>query len=321
LLATLAVIVWGVFVRASGSGAGCGNHWPLCNGVIVPTSPTTATLIELTHRVTSAFAGFLVLLLVFFARRAFEPGHLVRKLTWAALFLMITEGLIGGGLVLFEMVATNESLARGYWMSAHLINTFFLVAAQTLVVWASDRDARPSLAGRERAAWLTGTALFALLVTGISGAIAALGDTLFPAKSFAEGLAADTAAGAHLFVELRVLHPFVAVGTAIHVLIVASTFARSADHATRVAAQRTGLLILAQVAVGFVNLLLAAPVSLQLVHLLLADFVWMSVVVLTAQSLTSDRQTEALAHQALAHAHPSAAIGDDGGAVDQTGGV
>ena len=35
----LLVIVWGAYVRASGSGAGCGNHWPLCNGVVVPNAP------------------------------------------------------------------------------------------------------------------------------------------------------------------------------------------------------------------------------------------------------------------------------------------
>ena len=46
----LFVILWGAFVRASGSGAGCGAHWPLCNGVLVPQSPALATIIELTHR-------------------------------------------------------------------------------------------------------------------------------------------------------------------------------------------------------------------------------------------------------------------------------
>jgi len=32
----MVVVVWGGYVRATGSGAGCGNHWPLCNGEIIP---------------------------------------------------------------------------------------------------------------------------------------------------------------------------------------------------------------------------------------------------------------------------------------------
>jgi len=39
----LAVIGWGAYVRATGSGAGCGQHWPLCNGEIVPRAPAIAT--------------------------------------------------------------------------------------------------------------------------------------------------------------------------------------------------------------------------------------------------------------------------------------
>ena len=44
------VILWGALVRASGSGAGCGNHWPLCNGQVIPVSPGWHTVIEFTHR-------------------------------------------------------------------------------------------------------------------------------------------------------------------------------------------------------------------------------------------------------------------------------
>jgi heme a synthase len=281
----LFIIAWGTFVRATGSGAGCGNHWPLCNGEALPRSPTMATVIEFMHRVTGALGGLPVLLQVYFARRVFKSGHPVRWLSWLTLVLFAVEGAIGAGLVKFEVVASDASIARAYWMSAHLINTFLLVGVQTLIIWASKHDEVRLAKGRQRAAWLTGTALFALLLTGVSGAVAALGDTLFPAKTLAEGFAADRAADAHVFVELRVLHPFVAAGTAIHLLIVASSFVRSGDPATRQGAQRTGLLVLAQVAAGIVNLLLLAPIAMQVVHLLLADLVWMSVVTLTADAL------------------------------------
>src|SRR5262249_21494275 len=105
LAAILGVILWGAFVRATGSGAGCGSHWPLCNGEVVPRSPTAATLIELGHRVTSGLAALLVVGLVAGAWRAFPRGHAVRRCALAALVLMVLEALIGAGLVLLEHVA------------------------------------------------------------------------------------------------------------------------------------------------------------------------------------------------------------------------
>src|SRR5689334_1905422 len=52
----VAVVVWGAYVRATGSGAGCGSHWPLCNGEFLPSAPQTKTAIEFTHRVTSGLS-------------------------------------------------------------------------------------------------------------------------------------------------------------------------------------------------------------------------------------------------------------------------
>ncbi len=71
----LGVILWGAFVRASGSGAGCGQHWPLCNGQVVPGTPLTATIIEFTHRLTSGIAVVSVLVLVVWAFRGFPHGY------------------------------------------------------------------------------------------------------------------------------------------------------------------------------------------------------------------------------------------------------
>src|SRR5262249_24948503 len=59
----IAVILWGAYVRATGSGAGCGSHWPLCNGEIVPRAAQAQTLIEFTHRITSGISLLLVAIL------------------------------------------------------------------------------------------------------------------------------------------------------------------------------------------------------------------------------------------------------------------
>ncbi len=286
LVYTLAVILWGAFVRVTGSGAGCGSHWPTCHGQVIPRAPSTETLIELTHRVTSSVAGLLAIALFVLARRTFQKGHFARAMAGASLILMITEGLVGAGLVLFEKVAHDQSLGRGVWMAAHLINTFLLVAAMTLCAWAATSTRRPRWSLRERVGRLSLGSLALLLLTGVTGAIAALGDTLFPAETLAHGLAADFAPGSHLFVKLRAVHPFVAVLSAVVVLMAASTLARDKDERIRAAAQRSGTLVVVQVLFGLVNLLLAAPAIMQLGHLLLADLLWMSAVVLAANALS-----------------------------------
>ncbi|HEX2163720.1 MAG TPA: COX15/CtaA family protein, partial [Thermoanaerobaculia bacterium] len=228
----LLVVAWGAFVRATGSGAGCGSHWPLCNGEVVPRSPSAETLIELSHRLTSGLDGLLVAALVVLAFRWFPRRHPVRTAAGLAFVFLLVEGAIGAGLVLFEMVAANESLARAWWMAAHLVNTFVLLAWLTLTaVWAQPGAAAGgrrlplSFAARDPAAWLLGGGFVAMLVLGASGAVAALGDTLFPAASFREGLAQDLAPGAHLLVRLRALHPALALGAGVYLVAMASAVA------------------------------------------------------------------------------------------------
>ncbi|MGQ9832522.1 MAG: COX15/CtaA family protein [Candidatus Villigracilaceae bacterium] len=70
----LAVIWWGAYVRATGSGAGCGSHWLLCNGEVIPQSPSVHTLIEFTHRMMSGLA----LVLILWGRRLYPKSHSVR---------------------------------------------------------------------------------------------------------------------------------------------------------------------------------------------------------------------------------------------------
>ena len=129
----LLVIVWGAYVRASGSGAGCGNHWPLCKGEVIPRAAALETLVEVTHRLTSGLALIFVIGLVFWAFRRFPRGHHVRRASIVSLIFILTEALIGAGLVLFEYVAANASHARAFWMSGHLINTFLLLGSLALV--------------------------------------------------------------------------------------------------------------------------------------------------------------------------------------------
>lgn len=284
----LLVILWGAYVRASGSGAGCGAHWPLCNGEVIPRAPALETIIELTHRVTSGIALLMVVGQLVWARRILAPGTAARRAAHAAMILMLTEALVGAGLVLFEMVADNASIARAWWLAAHLLNTFLLIASLALVPWfASGRPAprlRDPSVGRE--GQLLAVALVGTLFLGMTGAVAALGDTLFPSASLAEGIRQDFSSTAHLLVRLRIIHPTAAVVMAFVLLLTAGVVARlRPSAATRRLGLALSVLVVGQLAAGLANLLLLAPIAMQLLHLLLADLLWLTLVLLAAAAL------------------------------------
>jgi cytochrome c oxidase assembly protein subunit 15 len=282
----LAVVAWGAFVRATGSGAGCGRHWPSCNGELVPRAPAVATAIEFTHRASSGVALLLVVALLVWALRAFATGEPARRAAWAALGFMIAEALVGAGLVLYGWVAKDASPARGWVMAIHLTNTFLLLGSLALVAAWSERPAGLAFAGRAGVAASFAVALGAVLLAGITGAIAALGDTLYPATSFAAGLREELSGNAAILLRLRILHPFAAIGAGAILLVVARGALRARpDERVRRAAAAIAALVALEIAAGALNVLLLAPVWLQLVHLLLADLLWISLVLLAAATL------------------------------------
>jgi cytochrome c oxidase assembly protein subunit 15 len=286
---TLAVVLWGAFVRATGSGAGCGDHWPVCNGVVIPREPTVATIIEFTHRVTSGLALVLAVALCVWGLRGHAKGHPVRGASVLALVLMVTEAAVGAGLVLLKYVADNQSIGRAFWMAAHLINTFLLIGAQALTAWWAGGRARLVFRGQGLAGALVAAAVAGVMLLGVSGAIAALGDTLFPASSLAEGFQQDVSETAHVLVRLRVLHPMIAVVVGAVLVAVANLLARLRPS---VEVKRGAVIVTAlyglQLCAGLINLTLLAPVWMQLVHLLLADLVWIALVQLSAAGLAEN---------------------------------
>ena len=282
----IAVIIWGAYVRASGSGAGCGSHWPLCNGTVIPRSPRLETIIELTHRLTSGVALLLVVGLLVWAFRAYPRKSPVRYAAIASMVLIVTEALIGAGLVLFEYVARNVSIARAFWISGHLINTFLLLAALALTSWWASGIEPPRRPARGAFPWTLSIGLVGLIVLGVSGAIAALGDTLFPAGSLAEGIRQDFSSTAHVLLRLRVLHPFLAAVVGFSLIWIA-WLVRERLTSQRVRRLCTVLMavVVIQLAAGVANMLLLAPIWMQLVHLLLSDLVWISFILFGATTL------------------------------------
>jgi heme A synthase len=283
LIYNVGVIAWGAYVRATGSGAGCGAHWPLCNGEVVLRAPAIETLIEFSHRATSGIALVSVVVLFIWARRLTRPGHPVRLGSGLSLAFMLSEAALGAGLVLFQLVAGNASAARAVAVGAHLLNTFLLLAALTLTVFWASGGARLRLAARPTMLRL-GVGAAALLMVSVAGAITALGDTLFPSGSLAEGLNADLSATSHFLIRLRTIHPILAVVVAVYLMTAVWQIASSSAHGRSLARLVTSLLAI-QLAAGVINVALLAPVWLQLLHLLLADAVWIAYLFLAADAL------------------------------------
>jgi heme A synthase len=277
----LIVVLWGAYVRASGSGAGCGNHWPLCNGDVVPRAPRLETIIEFTHRMTSAVSLFATGWLAVWSVLRFPRDHRVRRYALLSVVFLFAEALLGAGLVLFDFVASNASAGRAFYLSLHLANTQFLLAALALTAWYS-REALPSAARRSPRVIAV---LPVAVVVSVTGAIAALGDTLFPVRSLAEGMRQDISTASSFLLRLRILHPLLAILAAGYFVYTAISVLRSKpQRMTSQIALAVVVLAVAQLGAGAINITLLAPVWMQLIHLLLADLLWLSLVLLAVEA-------------------------------------
>jgi heme a synthase len=274
------VILWGALVRATGSGAGCGNHWPLCNGQVIPLSPRVDTVIEFTHRCMTGGSTFLVIGLLVWTFRGTVKGQAARVLAVASMLLLLNEAFLGALLVKLGYVTGNQSMGRVVVLSIHLSNTLLLLAALTLTarLLGTGQIWRELGARGGKKLWAL-IGLAATIVVGVSGSLAALGDTLFPASSLRAAFAQDFAAGSPWLLRLRGVHPasaVVAAGFVIWLVV----------QAKRAGAGRLAGLVLAllgfQFALGVADVLLLAPVWMQILHLLGADLYWVALVLLAA---------------------------------------
>lgn len=288
LAINLLVILWGAVVRATGSGAGCGAHWPLCNGEVVPTAPQVETLVELFHRLTSGMALILVAVMLIGAFRAHPKGHPVRAGAVLSMFFMLLESLVGAFIVLMRLTGNDTSAGRAFVIAVHQVNTLLLIGAITLTGWWAMGGGRIRLRGQGALSLMLVIALAGMIVIGATGAITALGDTLFPATSLAQGLEQKFDPTANFMVRLRIVHPTLAVIMAVYVTVLAQYVARrTGNDITRRASRLLLVLFFAQLALGALNVALLAPVWMQLVHLLMADLVWITFVLLSASALSA----------------------------------
>lgn len=276
------VILGGAYVRATGSGAGCGAHWPLCKGEIVPNFSILHTIIEFTHRVSSGIVSIGVILLLIWAFVCTQKGSPVRKAALFSLLFVIIEALLGAILVLFALVANNSSNFRALMMALHLVTTFMLLASLALTAfWSSNfpvinlknttHNKNPIFQGL--------IIIIGLLIVGSSGAITALGDTLFHPLYIGEGLISDIEYKSHILKSLRIYHPVLAIVLSIYTVVFCWKITHKNTHILQIKlCKLITFLVTLQILLGFINIILLAPVWMQMIHLFVADLLWITTI-------------------------------------------
>ncbi len=286
LFLSLVVILWGAFVRFSGSGDGCGESWPLCDGEVIPpgvwqsqsTTPVegvkilprsekTALWIEFAHRMTSGILGLLVVALVALTFWWSDKGAPLRKFVAGVGFFTLSEALIGAGLVLRGLVGTNDSIERAVWIALHFMNTLILLAclAGAYLQTLSPKKPLRMIPSTKMLPYL---ALFLLL--GLTGSLASLSNTLYPSTDLLQGMAADFDPKSPLFVRLRLLHPLIGV---LFFLLIIDWWKRSMTEFP-VAAVRLLLFTGTNFLIGALTLVLLSPLAGRITHILVTDLVW-----------------------------------------------
>jgi len=278
----VAVVLWGAFVRATGSGAGCGNRWPDCGGSVLGTSVKAQTMIEFTHRITSGVALLMVVVLLLWCWRATSKGNWARYSAVLATALLANEALLGAALVLSGHVAQDQSGGRILFLGLHFGNTLLLLATLALTAaWLQSGRGKFTLIQKRTEVSAVVVGLLAVLAIGMTGTVAALTDTLFPATSLRASVLQDFSSTSPGLLHFRLVHPVLAVIAGIYVIwVVLKSSSR------RICPSRASMvlviLLFTEIGIGLMNVLLLAPVWLQILHLLVADTIWISLVLASA---------------------------------------
>jgi len=289
LACNVVVILWGVFLRASKAGDGCGQHWITCHGEFIPSAPELKTVIEFSHRATSALAGLLIIALFLWAlsrwrRERSELRLFGLKAAFAALIFVIIEGALGAGLVLTGNTAETLTPARPFWMAAHLLNTLILLAVLATNAWSASTGQTIKILSSTRIRIHSHIVLGAILIflIGASGSVAALCNMIFPSATLQEGFLKDISPTSHVLLKIRPFHPIIAAAGSVALFFWAGWIQKTvADKSVGRLSRLLSALIVVQLVFGAVTLLSLSPILMQLGHPLLADGIWLSFIFLS----------------------------------------
>ena len=278
---TVAVVIGGALVRATDSGAGCGESWPICGGRLIPDIGTHHTAIEISHRLMTGLLGIVLVTLFLTVRRRFARTHRLRRAVSAAGILLIVESLLGASLVLFGWVEYDASIARLIVVPIHLVNTFLLVGSMTLVVYIAGggRPFRVNLGSIRNK--LIATSLVVILVIGATGALNALADTLILSGHLRESSPGEVLVSEPVLRQVRTIHPFTAIIGGLILFMLARYLTANAERRVRLLGSAVQGIIWLQFILGLLNVALEVPLEIQLVHLFVADVLWIAFVMIS----------------------------------------
>jgi heme A synthase len=268
LFLSIVSILAGAFVRATGSGDGCGATWPTCKGRIIPALTDTSELIEFSHRSVSGLL-LVVTLIIFSKTRRFQKGSLVKVVTNYLTFFVIFEAIIGAIIVLFEWVGLNSSLPRIVAVPIHLVNTFGLLGCYAILYKIVEDDLKEIKLIFNRNFILIS---FLFLLSGATGSITALADVLFPSASFIEGFLEDFDKTSEALTRLRILHPI--ISSALSVVLYVYSTRINKKYGVNVKLLKTFVIV--AVLLGVFNVISNIVLPLSILHLAIADFLWIS---------------------------------------------
>tara|TARA_B100000579_G_scaffold94147_1_gene74418 strand:- start:1883 stop:2773 length:891 start_codon:yes stop_codon:yes gene_type:complete len=268
LFLSIVSILAGAFVRATGSGDGCGATWPTCKGRIIPALTDTSELIEFSHRSVSGLL-LIVTLIIFLKSRKFQKGSLVKSVTNYLTFFVVFEAVIGAVIVLFEWVGLNSSLPRIVAVPIHLVNTFGLLGCFAILnkILQDDLKEIKLIFNRN---FILISSMF--LLSGATGSITALADVLFPSASFIEGFLEDFDKTSEILTRLRILHPI--ISSALSVVLYVYSTRIDKKYGVNVKLLKTFVII--AVLLGVLNVISNIVLPLSILHLAIADFLWIS---------------------------------------------
>ena len=254
---TYLLIILGAIVRITGSGLGCGEHWPLCNGKLLPPLDVP-TLIEYGHRLAAAAVSVLVFALAcwtwWLRQRAagggqYRPGRTV----YAALGLLIVQVLLG---------AVTVKLSLPPWTVILHLGTAMLLLATLIVIARGRPVAPPSRAGLAVLVLGFITVLFGALTANLGAATACLG---FPLCN------GQLAPGGNYLQHVHWTHRLLAYSLFAYVLWWAL-------RSKRRGAWWVVALVMLQIVVAAAMVLLALPRLLQAAHVAVGAAVWAALV-------------------------------------------
>ena len=276
----LGLIVLGGVVRITGSGLGCGEHWPRCNGEWFPPLDLP-TMIEIGHRWAAALVSVFVLAVAVVAWRRHRREPTLRNPALLALVLLVVQVLLG---------AVTVKLSLPPWVIiTHLANAMLLLATLIVVglrAGAPDGPEPSRLEARHPAHGLVvATAAFGFIVILFGAQVAnfhaglfCLGFPLCDGAILPPASARGTLHWSH-----RVL-AYLFLGLAV---MMVARLSRRHDPASRELRRAAGMVLaatVAQIAVGAAMVLHLLPPALRALHLLVGTLVWAALVVLVFHS-------------------------------------